>query len=231
MGEFFAARQRPGVPFEGNTGDQHSAAELEALREQQENLDDVAFRRSVEHQPIGPPAPGRVSARPPAASAPLWSRTLFCNIGAPLTPFSRPPMPTRPTRTSHPDRVYAFLAAQERPQTAYQILDALRSEGVSAPMTVYRALEKLVADGRVHRLESLNAYVACHDPSHAGPAAFAICNDCGVVSEEVDGTLARDVSLVAGRLDFEAERSVIEIRGRCGACRDAADTASTFTAS
>lgn len=129
-------------------------------------------------------------------------------------------MPSRPSRLSHTDRVHALLAGEVRPQTAYQILDALRGEGISAPMTVYRALEKLVAEGRVHRLETLNAYVACNDPSHTTPPAFAICNDCGAVSEEVDGALARDVVRVAGRLDFEPERSVIEIRGRCGACRD-----------
>ena len=68
--------------------------------------------------------------------------------------------------------------------SAYAILDAVQNARITAPTTVYRALSRLIADGAVHRLESLNAYVACSDLPHLhGSSVFAICRDCGHVDE------------------------------------------------
>ena len=64
------------------------------------------------------------------------------------------------------EEVYDALRTLNRPMSAYQVLDQVREHGISAPPTVYRALEQLVEQGRVHRLESMNAYVACCDPEH-----------------------------------------------------------------
>ena len=62
--------------------------------------------------------------------------------------------------------------------SAYMILDELRENGFRAPLQVYRALEKLISMGRVHRLESLNAFIACAHLSceKIGVTAFLICN-------------------------------------------------------
>ncbi|TVQ53610.1 MAG: transcriptional repressor [Rhodobacteraceae bacterium] len=120
---------------------------------------------------------------------------------------------------THADRVLAFLRQAARPLSAYQILEGLRPDGVAAPVTVYRALDRLRAAGRVHRIESLNAWTPCCDPDHAETPVFAICEVCGAVSEHLDARLARDVADLARRTGFAPARSVIEIRGRCGACR------------
>ncbi|MBT5432255.1 MAG: hypothetical protein HOI34_02235 [Rhodospirillaceae bacterium] len=63
--------------------------------------------------------------------------------------------------------VHDFLHLHDGPATAYQILDGLRSCRVCAPLTVYRALEQLVAHGLAHCVESLNVFVACSHPRHA----------------------------------------------------------------
>ena len=60
-------------------------------------------------------------------------------------------------RVTHADRVFKYLQSQDRPVSAYDILEALRGDGVTASTTVYRALEKLLHAGKVHRIESLNA--------------------------------------------------------------------------
>ena len=60
------------------------------------------------------------------------------------------------------------LKSAGRPVSAYEIIDQLREQAVLAPQTVYRALDRLIASGSAHRLESLNAFVACAHATHAG---------------------------------------------------------------
>ena len=123
-----------------------------------------------------------------------------------------------PAQSNH-ERVLRLLNDSGVPMTAYELLDAGRKHGISAPPTVYRALKRLIRDGRVHRLESINAYVACNDAHHAhGAAIFAICNDCGHVDEISEtGTLKR-VAAKADALGFKVEHAVIELRGHCRVC-------------
>ena len=61
-----------------------------------------------------------------------------------------------------------------QPVSAYQLIEELRGKAILAPQSVYRSLDRLIADGLAHRLESLNAFVACRHPSHRGAAIFAI---------------------------------------------------------
>ncbi|MDN2564917.1 transcriptional repressor [Aquibium sp. A9E412] len=120
--------------------------------------------------------------------------------------------------------VHRALAEAEGPLSAYTILDRLRGEGLRAPLQVYRALEKLVERGLVHRLESLNAFVACSHPETAvhDATAFAICDKCGTVSELADARLARRLATLAGEAGYTLDRSTVELRGLCRACRPAA---------
>ena len=122
---------------------------------------------------------------------------------------------------THADCVLAYLQRAARPLSAYKIFEGLKAEGLSAPVTVYRALDRLLAAGLVHRIESLNAWTPCAPRTHAQTPVFAICETCGGVSEHVDPRLARDVAALARRAGFATRRSVIEISGRCGACRSA----------
>ena len=104
--------------------------------------------------------------------------------------------------------------------SAYTILDALRDEGFRAPLQVYRALDKLVALCLVHRLESLNAFVACDHPEDDphGTIAFAICEDCGRVDEFGDDDIAKRLGKWAATEKFRLDKTIIELRGICEAC-------------
>ena len=83
-----------------------------------------------------------------------------------------------PARGAGYEQVYRVLRSARCLMTAYQILDAVRPKGISAPPTVYRALNWLMREGLAHRLESMNAYVACADTRHRHETAiFAICHD------------------------------------------------------
>ncbi len=115
-------------------------------------------------------------------------------------------------------RVLDLLSAAGRPLSAYDLLGKLRGEGVNAPPTVYRALDKLVREGLVHRIESLNAFVACSTPHHHDMATFAICDHCGLVTELTDRPLQDQLAAISGRSGFHATRMMVELRGHCAAC-------------
>lgn len=129
-----------------------------------------------------------------------------------------------PALTRNQSMVFDTLTSAGEPMSAYNILDQLRSEGLRAPLQVYRALDKLVAIGKVHRLESLNAFVACRHPeceSHQ-ITAFTICETCGCVAELADNDLAKQLQKLANETHFDLKRSIVELRGLCIACQQAA---------
>ena len=125
-----------------------------------------------------------------------------------------------PDLTKNQTLVMEALSHADGPLSAYTILDQVRDHGVRAPLQVYRALEKLVEFGLVHRLESLNAFVACSQPDcDAHPTiAFTICEDCGHVSEISDDTLAGRLAGLAKAAKFNLSKSVVELRGQCADC-------------
>ena len=106
-----------------------------------------------------------------------------------------------------------------RPVSAYELIDELRSKISLAPQTVYRSLDRLIAEGQAHRLESLNAFVACRHASHEGETAvFAICNDCGTVTEFDEPAAVESLAAWARKAKFAVDRMTLELRGRCRAC-------------
>ena len=117
--------------------------------------------------------------------------------------------------------VFQALTKSPVPMTAYGLLDDLRPEGFRAPPQVYRALDKLVEHGLVHRLESMNAFVACaHEACHpTGMVAFAICDECGQATEFNDEIVAKRLADWSAARQFTASRTTIEIRGECADCR------------
>ncbi len=120
--------------------------------------------------------------------------------GARLTPLRR--------------QVLSLLLAASGPVKAYDLLKQIGQNGDAKPPTVYRALDFLMETGLAHKVEALNAYVAC---SHAGVghvAALYICNDCGRVDERIGHLDDAD----KGPEDFVVRRSVIEHYGSCGHC-------------
>jgi Fur family transcriptional regulator, zinc uptake regulator len=127
-----------------------------------------------------------------------------------------------PQLTKNQTLVFDVLTKAEAPLSAYTILDKLRDNGFRAPLQVYRALEKLLEYGVVHRLDSINSFVACAHPDedchNHGLVAFAICEGCGQVIEfhdhEVDHRLMDWLELQK----FKLEKATIEIRGHCATC-------------
>ncbi len=126
---------------------------------------------------------------------------------------------TRPRTLAARGPVYGALRSAGAPMTAYQILDAVRDQGITAPPTVYRALARLVDEGLAHRVESLNAYVVCVHSRHGDAAAiFSICENCGLVAELESSDAVVGLRDAARGRGFRVERMTAEVRGLCEAC-------------
>lgn len=111
------------------------------------------------------------------------------------------------------------LAASAAPMSAYDILAELRHDTPKiAPVTVYRALNALIEKGRIHRLESLNAYMLCSCAETEHDSILTICGDCGAVEENVEPDLIARLSRAISRSGFSVSRHVLEVHGTCADC-------------
>jgi Fur family transcriptional regulator, zinc uptake regulator len=132
------------------------------------------------------------------------AETLCEQRGGKLTPLRR--------------RVLELLLTSRGPAKAYDLLDKLGGEVAAKPPSVYRSLDFLLEMGLAHRVESLNAFVACGHWGHGHVAVFLICDECAETGElHADSSLARLSTEVAGA-GFEMRSAVIEVRGLCAAC-------------
>lgn len=120
-----------------------------------------------------------------------------------------------------PQRLLVFKILQEagKPLTAYEVLEKM--DGVVSnpkPPTAYRALEFLEQNGFAHRIESLNAYVACDvDHLHEG-SQFMICDACGGVEEIHLCHLPRGLQDKVATKGFTLNHWNVEVHGKCKGC-------------
>jgi Fur family zinc uptake transcriptional regulator len=119
-------------------------------------------------------------------------------------------------------QVFEIVAGARSPLTAYNILDKLLASGTeSAPPTVYRALDFLLQQNLVHRVESLNAFLPCAQPQVHHDCQFLICTACGTTEEvEVNGLMTR-LTRGAKGLGFSINEAIVELRGLCARCSSA----------
>ncbi len=118
-------------------------------------------------------------------------------------------------------RVLESLAGSHAPIGAYEIVERLAKAGEPAPpMSVYRALDFLVAERLAHRIESKNAYLACNHGHDGGEVVmFLMCERCGTVAEVASRAVGRDLGEAARSIGFDSRTQVLEIAGLCENCR------------
>ena len=115
--------------------------------------------------------------------------------------------------------VLQLLCASDKPLSAYELLERMRGVVKNpAPPTVYRALDFLLEQGLVHKLESLHAYVGCAHPDHPHASQFLICDDCGEVAEVEDSSVAKSLKAAGKAIGFRTKRPVVELLGTCAQC-------------
>ncbi len=121
-------------------------------------------------------------------------------------------------------KVLQEIAGSHHAVGAYDILDSLARKGDRlAPISVYRAIDALLAAGVVHRLESRNAFFACHT-SHTGSGNQIIlaCETCGLVAEVNGDAIFQSLAQAAEGANFKPQRRVVEMTGLCKHCQPGA---------
>jgi Fur family zinc uptake transcriptional regulator len=125
-------------------------------------------------------------------------------------------------------QVLGLVLSSTKPAGAYDILNALREDHKgAAPPTVYRALDFLLEQGLVHKVESLSAFVGCaHDADHGHShpatdhaAQFLICRTCGRATEFDNPDVLAALQKIADTVGFLVETSLVEAKGLCDNCR------------
>lgn len=120
-------------------------------------------------------------------------------------------------------KVLTLLLDEQAPAKAYDLLGKLgREDRPAKPPTVYRALDFLVRLGLAHKIQSLNAFIACDVGACERSTIFLICDQCGAAEEFDAGHALVDLSEAAEKDGFTIKRTMIEAAGLCAACRTAA---------
>jgi Fur family zinc uptake transcriptional regulator len=112
-----------------------------------------------------------------------------------------------------------IITSAPKPLTACDALEALAQKlDNPKPPTAYRALDFLAAHGFIHRIESLNAYVACGENHKHKGAQFIICDECGAVEEIHLCSIPEALKKQAGNKGFTLSHWNAELHGLCDKC-------------
>ena len=117
--------------------------------------------------------------------------------------------------------IFELIHKSPEPLKAYTILSNVQKKGIKAPPQVYRALDKLVEIGKIHKIESKNAFVACRnsDCEISKATAFSICESCEVVDEISDVKLSKYLSSFNHKKGMKFKRFNLELFGLCRKCK------------
>lgn len=129
-------------------------------------------------------------------------------------------------------QVLRLVLEAEQPVGAYALLDRLKDlRGGAAPPTVYRALDFLLEQGLIHKVERLNAFLGCveagqdghahrggNNGGHGHPHQFLICGRCGATAEISDPAIASALAKAAKKAGFTLRQATVEAEGVCADC-------------
>ena len=124
--------------------------------------------------------------------------------------------------TKNQQTVLNLLEKSKEPLKAYAILFDIQKKGIKAPLQVYRALDKLIEIGKVHKIESKNSYIACEHKNcnSSTSTSFLICETCDQVSELTQKTLPSYFAKQSEQANFKYAKHNLEIYGACKNCKN-----------
>ena len=117
--------------------------------------------------------------------------------------------------------IFDIINDSSEPLKAYSILFNVQKKGIKAPLQVYRALDKLVEIGKIHKIESRNAFIACQNSSCqiTKATAFSICENCEKVSEISNSNLSKYLSNFTDKSGMKYSKYNLEFFGLCKKCK------------
>ena len=124
--------------------------------------------------------------------------------------------------TKNQQIVLDLVEKSSEPLKAYSILFNVQKKGLKAPLQVYRALDKLVEIGKIHKIESRNAFVACKNSNCvvSNATAFSICESCEKVTEISNSKLSKYLSNFKDNSGMNYSKYNLEFFGLCKKCKN-----------
>ena len=124
--------------------------------------------------------------------------------------------------TKNQQIIFDLIDKSPEPMKAYSILFNVQKKGIKAPLQVYRALDKLVEIGKIHKIESRNAFIACQNSSCqvSKATAFSICESCEKVTEVSNSNLSKYLSNIKDKEGMKYHKYNLEFFGLCKKCRN-----------
>jgi len=118
-------------------------------------------------------------------------------------------------------QVLTFIWQSHKPLGAYTLMDMLATASTRrvAPPTVYRALDFLLEQGLIHRINGLNAFIGCPSPDRKHHSYFLICRSCGNAVELAPSSLSQHIQQVAEAAGFRVDSHSLEVMGLCANCQ------------
>ena len=118
--------------------------------------------------------------------------------------------------------IFDLIDRSSEPLKAYAILFNVQKKGIKAPLQVYRALDKLVEIGKIHKIESRNAFIACQNSSCqvSKATAFSICESCEKVTEVSNSNLSKYLSNIKDKEGMKYHKYNLEFFGLCKKCKN-----------
>tara|TARA_B100000989_G_scaffold2543_1_gene1749 strand:- start:298 stop:693 length:396 start_codon:yes stop_codon:yes gene_type:complete len=118
--------------------------------------------------------------------------------------------------------IFDLIDQSSEPLKAYAILFNVQKKGIKAPLQVYRALDKLVEIGKIHKIESRNAFIACQNSSCqvSKATAFSICESCEKVTEVSNSNLSKYLSNIKDKEGMKYHKYNLEFFGLCKKCKN-----------
>lgn len=119
----------------------------------------------------------------------------------------------------HVREVFDILLSQHRAFGAYEIAKLLEKKGTKLrAIQIYRVLDRLVESGNVHRIESKNAYLACHGGEDCQHPQLLICRSCEEVAEINSEPIENSIVQTAKSSGFVLQNHQVELFGLCPSC-------------
>ena len=117
--------------------------------------------------------------------------------------------------------VLDIIEKAKGPLKAYSILFNVQKKGIKVPPQIYRALDKLIKIGKIHKIESKNAFVACRNSNCeiSKATAFSICESCEKVDEISDKSLSKYLSGYSDKKGMKFKKFNLEFFGLCKKCK------------
>ena len=118
--------------------------------------------------------------------------------------------------------IFDLIDQSSEPLKAYALLFNVQKKGIKAPLQVYRALDKLVEIGKIHKIESRNAFIACQNSSCqvSKATAFSICESCEKVTEVSNSNLSKYLSNIKDKEGMKYHKYNLEFFGLCKKCKN-----------